>query len=424
MAKGVDNLKQRRTLWIIVAVIVCITLVAAAVLFALNYVDSGVDPESGFKAKNVILMIRDGMGFEHIAAGNIYSAARLQMERFAVSGEVMTRSLTPGATDSAAAATAMATGVKTYNGRIAYKDGKALETIAEMAMDEGKKVGVVATKAVTDATPAAFLTHAKSRNDAESIASQLVASPVDVLFGLTDEYMTAMYDDIATDNRALCTSFQSIADAVQDSEVDKIFGLLEDGDIQNYGANTLAQLTRNALSKLSSVSDDGFLLVVEGSKIDTASHDNDMAAMLGELQAFNAAISACKEWADMNGETVVIVTADHETGGLKVPEFASSADAYDALLDYDNSNGWFTRTSHSSANVGYYIHATSSEAIMRSVELTDQTGVTVTDADDHAVMTEVLDKYQEIDYNTLMDIPSEIDNTDIFELIKQWLLTE
>ena len=182
MAKRVDNKKQYRTLWIIIAVILCVTFAAAAVLFALNYVDSGVDPVSEMRAKNVILLIGDGMGFNHIKAGNIYSGSRLQMERFAVSGEVMTRSLTPGATDSAAAATAMATGIKTYNGRIAYKDGKNLTTVAEMAMAEGKKVGVVVTKAVTDATPAAFLTHASDRGETQSIAEQLVNSDVDVLF--------------------------------------------------------------------------------------------------------------------------------------------------------------------------------------------------------------------------------------------------
>ena len=148
MAKAVDRKKQNRLLLIIVAVILVVTLATAAVLFALNYVDSGVYPESSATPKNVILLIGDGMGENHIEAGNIYRSNKLNMERFGVIGEVMTRSLTPGATDSAAAATAMATGVKTYNGRISYKDGKNLETIAEMAKEAGKKVGIVVTKPV------------------------------------------------------------------------------------------------------------------------------------------------------------------------------------------------------------------------------------------------------------------------------------
>lgn len=424
MARRVDNKKQYRTLWIIIAVILCVTFAAAAVLFALNYVDSGVDPVSELRAKNVILLIGDGMGFNHIKAGNIYSGSRLQMERFAVSGEVMTRSLTPGATDSAAAATAIATGIKTYNGRIAYKDGKNLTTVAEMAMAEGKKVGVVVTKSVTDATPAAFLTHASDRGETQSIAEQLVNSDVDVLFGLGDEYMYALADSIATDEREYCTTFQTIADAVQSSEKEKIFGLLEDGSIQNFGANTLAQLTRNALTKLSAEADDGFFLMVEGSKIDSASHDNDMQAMLYELQAFNATVSACKEWAAANGDTVVIVTADHETGGLKVPDIADASEAYDALLDFDSSDKWFTKTKHSSVNVGYYIYATSTTPIVGSVEAVDNNGDILFDANGEPVMVDVVTGYAEIDYSALMDIPEEIDNTDIFELIKQWLLTE
>lgn len=424
MARRVDNKKQYRMLWIIIAVILCVTFAAAAVLFALNYVDSGVDPVSEMRAKNVILLIGDGMGFNHIKAGNIYSGSRLQMERFAVSGEVMTRSLTPGATDSAAAATAMATGIKTYNGRIAYKDGKNLTTVAEMAMAEGKKVGVVVTKAVTDATPAAFLTHASDRGETQSIAEQLVNSDVDVLFGLGDEYMYALADSIATDEREYCTTFQTIADAVQSSEKEKIFGLLKDGSIQNFGANTLAQLTRNALTKLSAEADDGFFLMVEGSKIDSASHDNDMQAMLNELQAFNATVSACKEWAAANGDTVVIVTADHETGGLKVPDIKDASEAYDALLDFDSSDKWFTKTGHTSVNVGYYIYATSTTPIVGSVEAVDNNGDIIFDANGEPVMVDVVTGYAEIDYSALMDIPEEIDNTDIFELIKQWLLTE
>lgn len=423
MARRVDNKKQNRNLWITVAAVLCVTLIAAAVLFSINYADSGVDPVSEFRAKNVILLIGDGMGFDHIKAGNISTGSRLQMERFAVSGEVMTRSLTPGATDSAAAATAMATGVKTYNGRIAYKDGKNLETIAEMAMAQGKKVGIVATKTVTDATPAAFLAHASDRNDTESIASQLIASDVDVLFGLGNETLYAMADKIATDEREYCTSFQSIADTVLTSGKDKIFGLLEDGAIQNFGANTLAQLTRNALTKLSA-SDEGFFLMVEGSKIDSASHDNDMQAMLNELISFNATISACKEWASANGDTVVIVTADHETGGLKVPSINDASEAYDALLDYDNSDKWFTKTRHTAANVGYYIYAVSDREIYNSVEAVNDKGEIIYDQNGDPVMVDVVTGYSEIDYNVLMDIPEQIDNTDIFELIKQWLLTQ
>lgn len=407
MAKAIDRKKQNRLLWIIVAIILVITLVVAAVLFALNYVDSGVYPDSEMRAKNVILMIGDGMGEQHIEAGNIYRSNKLNMERFAVIGEVMTRSLTPGATDSAAAATAMATGVKTYNRRIAYKDGKNLETVAELAKAAGKKVGMVVTKPVTDATPAAFLSHAKDRGDSESIARQLVDFNADILFGLTDDAMDALKAEIPTAERALCTTF----DEINASGSEQIYGLLEDGAIQTAGSDTLSSLTSTALTKLSQNNENGFLLIVEGSKIDTASHDNDMEAMLAELNAFDAAVNTCRNWAQANGETVVMVTADHETGGLEIPKFdntdanAAKQEAREALIDYESSDKWFTRTGHTSANVNYFIYATGSEIAQKS---SDQNSSDKTE-------------YLEIKYDELMDIPDEIDNTDIFRLVCQWL---
>ncbi len=407
MAKAIDRKKQNRLLWIIVAIILVITLVVAAVLFALNYVDSGVYPDSEMRAKNVILLIGDGMGEQHIEAGNIYRSNKLNMERFAVIGEVMTRSLTPGATDSAAAATAMATGVKTYNGRIAYKDGKNLETVAELAKAAGKKVGMVVTKPVTDATPAAFLSHAKGRDDSESIARQLVDFNADILFGLTDDAMDALKAEIPTAERALCTTF----DEINASGSEQIYGLLEDGAIQTAGSDTLSSLTSTALTKLSQNNENGFLLIVEGSKIDTASHDNDMEAMLAELNAFDAAVNTCRNWAQANGETVVMVTADHETGGLEIPKFdntdanAAKQEAREALIDYESSDKWFTRTGHTSANVNYFIYATGSEIAQKS---SDQNSSDKTE-------------YLEIKYDELMDIPDEIDNTDIFRLVCQWL---
>lgn len=407
MAKAIDRKKQNRLLWIIVAIILVITLVVAAVLFALNYVDSGVYPDSEMRAKNVILMIGDGMGEQHIEAGNIYRSNKLNMERFAVIGEVMTRSLTPGATDSAAAATAMATGVKTYNGRISYKDGKNLETVAELAKAAGKKVGMVVTKPVTDATPAAFLSHAKGRDDSESIARQLVDFNADILFGLTDDAMDALKAEIPTAERALCTTF----DEINASGSEQIYGLLEDGAIQTAGSDTLSSLTSTALTKLSQNNENGFLLIVEGSKIDTASHDNDMEAMLAELNAFDAAVNTCRNWAQANGETVVMVTADHETGGLEIPKFdntdanAAKQEAREALINYESSDKWFTRTGHTSANVNYFIYATGSEIAQKS---SDQNSSDKTE-------------YLEIKYDELMDIPDEIDNTDIFRLVCQWL---
>ena len=354
--KEIDIKKQNKILTIVISCILVVTIVTGLTLFGVFFYTYGEKPQTEAKAQNVILLIGDGMGINHIKTTELYNnGATLNIRKLSVTGEVMTRSYSAGATDSAASATAYATGRKTYNGRLSYLNGKDLPTIAEEAMLQGKKVGIIATKVVTDATPAAFLAHTSSRNNTEEIARQMVNSNVDVLFGLNNDSLKALAGDIQTDKRDYCTSFEEI----NASTSEKIFGLLDE-DIPNIGRNTIASLTETALDKLQN--DNGFFLMVEGSKIDSYSHSNDIQGMIDELNAFDSAVSRAVAWARKNGNTTVIVVADHETGDLRIPNEATAEDI---------SNDWFHRTGHSAQNVHYFAYGPGVDDLPAVIDNTD-----------------------------------------------------
>lgn len=340
--REIDLKKQNKILWIVVSCVLVVTIVTSLTLFGVFFFNYGTDPVVDEDAQNVILLIGDGMGLNHIKATELYNnGSMLNMRKLSVNGEIMTRSLSAGATDSAASATAYATGKKTFNGKLSEDlSGNPYTTIAEEAMQKGKKVGIVATKTVTDATPAAFLAHSSSRSNTSEIATQIVASEVDVLFGLNNSELKALASSIQTDERDYCTTFEEI----NGSSSKKIFGLLDD-DIPNIGRNTLASLTDTALSKLEN--ENGFFLMVEGSKIDSYSHTNEIHKMIDELNGFDAAVSRAVSWAKKNGNTTVIVLADHETGNLKIPDGATADDI---------SNDWFHKSGHSAQNIHYFAY--------------------------------------------------------------------
>ncbi len=354
--KEIDLKKQKKILWIVISCVLLVTIAGSLTLFGVYFFNYGTDPVVEENAQNVILLIGDGMGLNHIKTAELYNnGSLLNMRKLNVTGEIMTRSLSAGATDSAASATTYATGVKTYNGRLSYLDGKNIPTIAELAMQNGKKVGIIATKPVTDATPAAFLAHSKSRNNTAEIASQIVASDVDVLFGLNNNELKALASSIQTNDRDYCTSFEEI----NASTSEKIFGLLDE-DIPNIGRNTLASLTDTALSKLEN--ENGFFLMVEGSKIDSYSHTNEINKMIDELNGFDAAVSRAVAWAKKNGNTTVIVLADHETGNLKIPAEAKAEDI---------SNDWFHSSGHTPQNIHYYAYGVGTEGLPALLDNTD-----------------------------------------------------
>ncbi len=275
--------------------------------------------------KNVILCIGDGMGEGQIAAARCFSGASLSFELFPYRSRMTTANAAGGITDSAAAATAIATGRKVSNQVLSLAvpgDGAELETLLEACQRQGKATGLITTCYLTDATPAAFAAHAANRfADAGAIAWQyLNRTRPDVLLGagatgLDDQSAAAAGYSVVTDRAALQAAVP--ADGM------KLCGVFGWGYLpyESDGLGTLpslAEMTAQALTVLERAPQ-GFFLMLEGGKIDLASHGNDIVRVIGETLGFDAAVRAVLRWAQgREGDTLVLVLADHETGGLNV----------------------------------------------------------------------------------------------------------
>lgn len=356
------NKKENKHLIIIIAIIMIIAILGSGGLFSYFYyfhygkgdVDLGITEET-VTPQNVILLIGDGMGLNHVAAGNLVTD--MVMSTMPYQGEVKTRSLSiTSITDSAAAATAYATGNKTFNGCLSYLNGNNLKNMSDVIGATDMRFGVVATKSVTDATPAAFTAHNKSRSNAEEIAfEQANNANIDVLFGLGKSYFDGYADQLNSGNCSYVNTF----DDLEKCDSERIYGIFEDS-IPHSGELTLASLTSQALLNLEC--EDGFFLMVEGSKIDSYSHGNEMDNMLQELISFNEAVRTAMAYAKANKNTTVIVTADHETGNLTLPNGATAADLTDDC---------FKSGTHTNKNVGYYAYGPCANSIPEILDNTD-----------------------------------------------------
>ena len=279
---------------------------------------------AGQTPKNIILLIGDGMGIGHVSAARCADPdGKLNMDTMPITGFAITHAANALVTDSAAAGTALATGVKTTNGTISQDpDGKRLRTLLEAARDMGKSTGIISTTSIVDATPAVFVAHAANRGMKEDIAAQLVASRVDVAFGdgkssfIPESAGGARKDgrDLLEDAKKRGYTVVDSADALAKSESYKMIGLF---DLGAQSTPTIADMTSKALSILSK-NNKGFFIMSEGAKIDTCSHGKDAKGMVREALNFDEAIRVALDFAKKNNDTLVVVTADHETGGCAV----------------------------------------------------------------------------------------------------------
>ena len=270
--------------------------------------------------KNIILFIGDGMGVSQVTAGKV-AKGTLEMERCPVAGFATTWAANNLVTDSAAAGTALATGVKTKNGMISQDPyGKKLETVLEFAEEKGKSSGLVVNCAVTHATPASFASHVPSRKQYEEIARQLAGSDVDVLFGGGfDHFNSTNIPPCLPELEARMTVVKTADEFYALGTPEKAAALLYPVH-PPYAADrtvSLPELTAKALEILSQDSD-GFFLMVEGSQIDWAGHKNDGTNIVSEVVDFDNAVGVGLDFAEQNGDTLVLITADHETGGFAV----------------------------------------------------------------------------------------------------------
>ncbi len=277
--------------------------------------------------RNVVFMIADGFGPAAATLGRAAAGGPLALDGILV-GSVETAAADSRVTDSAAGATAYACGIRTTSGAVAVDTtGAPCRTLLEAAGARGMATGLVATSRVTDATPAAFAAHLADRDGEAEIARQLAASGVDLLFGggarlftgpagvgaaPPAEAMTAAGWAVALD-RAGYDALGALPAAALLAPSNLAYEI----DRGATDQPSLAEMTERALGLLAAAAGGrGFVLVVEGSRIDDAAHRNDPAALLGDVLAYDRAVAAALAWAARDGHTLVVSTADHETGGL------------------------------------------------------------------------------------------------------------
>lgn len=282
------------------------------------------------KPKNIILMIGDGMGVAQVTAGLYSNNNRLALEKFPVVGFQKTYSQSDLITDSAAGATAFACGVKTYNGAIGLNaDSIPCTTILEEAERNGLATGLVATATIVDATPAAFIAHEPIRVMKEEIAADFLKTDVDLIIGGGKRY----FDQREFDKRNLSEELERKGYFVSDymradltelgfnpKQAFAFFTADTDPLPEAAGRDYLPYVVKQGLPFLEQRSDKGFFIMVEGSQIDWAGHAKKGDRAIEEMLDFNQAIEAALDFARKRGNTLVIVTGDHETGGLSIVE--------------------------------------------------------------------------------------------------------
>jgi alkaline phosphatase len=281
------------------------------------------------KPKNFILLIGDGMGINYVGA-SLLQDPNSPFREFKAIGLSITCSADKLITDSAAGATAIATGYLTNNKYVSVDpSGNNLYTIFEHAEKLGLSTGVVVTASVAHATPGAFLAHSISRYDQTLIASQMVDQNFDVIIGGGLKYFLPkslsgerednrnLLESLISKNYSLPKNYSELS--LLPESITNLYALLEmdalpESSKRNY---SLGDLTKSAITHLRN-DKDGFMLMIEGSQIDWAGHDHKSKELLEEMNDFSSAVSEALNFAKKDGNTLVVITSDHETGGMSI----------------------------------------------------------------------------------------------------------
>jgi alkaline phosphatase len=274
------------------------------------------------KPKKVIFLIGDGMGLAQISGAMSEYNGQNAFERFPVIGLSKTHSADDYVTDSGAGATVFSIGKKTFNGAIGVgADTMAYENLFEKLKKQQKATGVVATSSVTHATPASFYAHVGSRNSEDDIATFLLKGNCDIAIGGGNRFFSARADHKDLYKELQQQGFVTVADTINpyqhQTATKLIYTLATDGmkRMLDGRGGYLKAASLNAIELLSK-NKNGFMLMIEGSQIDWGGHAMDYEYMKTELHDFNETINAVLDYAKKEKDVLVVVTADHETGGL------------------------------------------------------------------------------------------------------------
>ena len=307
-------------------IVICIAILTSTYVNPINSSIKTSDfiSENSSENLSIILMIGDGMGYEHIKLARLIEVGNnqnLTMETLPTNLSVVTKSANSAITDSAAAATAMATGQKTNNGYLGISPSREiLENIIEFIHQYNRATGIISTMPISHATPAGFMVHVDSRYKTNEIVDQIIDSGVDILLGggfadFSEANLTTMesqgYTLVTNRSELLQTSSNKIlglfADSTLPEEQYRDFSIIP----------SLSEMTEKAIEQLSQ-HPNGFFLMVEGGQIDYGGHDNDKTYVALETIAFDYAVKTALHYVEAHENTILIVTADHETGGLSI----------------------------------------------------------------------------------------------------------
>ncbi len=361
------------------------------------------------KAKNVILLIGDGMSASQITSYRLLKEGpngRIAVDNFPISGIVLTHSADAIITDSASSATAYSTGSKTKNGFLGVdQEGRILENLTEKLDNFGFVSALISTSEVTHATPAAFSSHVDSRRNTDEISSQMLESKVATILGGGRKFFLSaenggkrkdkrdLLEEAKKSHKILMHKHELDISGITPS--DRILGLFADEHLrdeenpENHSSEpTLTEMLRFSLERAEAAIDNqcrGSFIMVEGSQVDWAGHANNIDYLERELKEFDEATRYALEYAKKNPDTLVVVTADHETGGLLIEPIA--------LSYYTGNNIKFSFNtaigggSHTGVPVPVYAHGPGSlnfsgtldntdvyRAILSALDLTEQTG--------------------------------------------------
>jgi len=269
------------------------------------------------RVKNVILLIGDGNGLTQISSSVLANGGSLTLTQLKSIGFIKTQSSDDFTTDSAAAGTALATGTKTYNRSIGMAaNGQALMNITELLDQHQFISGCITTDKIIGATPSSFYAHQKDRDDTEGIAKDLLKSKLSLFIGGGESSFKS--------DQLMGTGFSILKciEQVGDSREDKVGLFIAENEVPSFLAgrgNILAEATRNGLQFLNGKKKP-FFLMVEAAQIDSYGHRNDVAGIVTEGIDFDVAITEAIKFADKTGNTLVVITADHETSGFTIPQ--------------------------------------------------------------------------------------------------------
>lgn len=315
-----------------------------------------VNPVRGAKVKNVILMIGDGMGLVQVSAAWVANHGKLNIDNCTYTGFSRTWCANKLITDSGAAGTAMATGQKTNYHCISVDTlGTPLNSLTDLAHDSGLKTGIVVTCNLPDATPAVFCANNIDRDKEEEVAADYVNCNVDYIFGAGREKFNKRTDhrdllgELKNKGYQVSTNWEETSKIKQG----KVFCIPSEGQLEfaRERGDIFEKACLHAI-KLLNQNPKGFFAMLEGSRIDDCGHDNNLTRLMEEVFDFDQTVGKVMQWAEKDGQTLVIILADHETGGLTM---------LDGNIRKGSVTGQFSTNGHSGIMVPVYAYGPGAE---------------------------------------------------------------